>query len=315
LQLIEKELLSLDDPLSKFIPEYKDPVVLIESFADSSFSSRPATQEITIRHLLTHNSGIGYGFQSDMYNALVIKNGVTEGFEERPIETQENIKRIANLPLLHDPGEKWTYSLSFDVLGAVIEIVSGKSLDIYFKEHIFLPLGMNDTYFYLPEEKSNRLVSVYEHAVDKKGFIPATYPFCQYPVQGAKTYMSGGADLSSTIEDIGTFALMLANGGRYNGSKILDRKYVDMMTSKQSDHGWWDSDIGFGVLITTKAGAVTKPQSEGMFEFGGFFDTFCWVDPKKELVAVLFLQMYPNNEFDIHYKFRTLTYECIENIK
>jgi len=313
LQLVEKGLLKLDDPVSKYISEFKDPVVLIEVLPDSSFTSRPAVGEITIQHLLTHTSGIGYGFQSDKYNALVIKNGITEGFEERPIGLQENTRRIARLPLFHDPGDDWTYSLSFDVLGAVIEVVSSESLDTYYYNHIFLPLGMNDTYFYLPEDKAERLVTVYEHAPNRDDFILTTYPLTQYPVQGAKTYLSGGADLSSTTKDLAIFAQMLLNKGSYNGKRVLGEKYVDMMTSKQSEHGWWDSEIGFGPSITTKAGAVVKPQAENSFEFGGFYDTFCWVDPSNELVAILLLQMYPNNEFDVHYKFRTLAYKCLED--
>jgi len=312
LQLVERGLLSLDDPVSKYIPEFKDPFVLIDVLPDSTFTGRPAKREITIHHLLTHTSGIGYGFQSEKYNALVLKNGITEGFEERPIELQENIKRIAKLPLFHDPGDDWTYSLSFDVLGAVIEIASGEKLDNYFHQHIFEPLGMMDTYFYLPDEKFSRLVTVYEHNMTKNGFIPATYEMTEYPVQGAKTYLSGGADLSCTTNDIGIFAHMLLNGGEYKGARILGSSYVEMMTTKQSEHGWWDSVVGFGVSITTRAGAEQNPQSEGAFGFGGFYDTYCWVDPDHGLVAILLLQMYPNNEFGIHQKFQHLTYGIID---
>jgi len=312
MQLVERGLMKLDDPVSKYIPEFKDPQVLIEVLPDSSFTARPAVREITIKHLLTHNAGIGYGFQSDTYNALVIKNGITEGFEERPIENLENARRIAKLPLLHDPGDDFTYSLSFDVLGAVVEIVSGERLDHYFSRHIFQPLGMNDTYFYLPDEKKDRLVTVYEHNSAKDGFIKATYPMTEYPVAGAQTYLSGGGDLSSTVKDIGTYAMLLLKGGKLGSIRILGEEYVKMMKSNQSEHGWWDMQTGFGVSLTTKAGAVVKPQSEGSFEFGGFFDTFCWVDPPNELIAVLFLQMYPNNEFDVHYKFRTLVYKGIQ---
>jgi len=311
MQLVENGLLKLDDPVSKYIPEFKDPQVLTAVLPDSGFTARPALREISIQHLLTHNAGIGYGFQSEEYNAMVIKNGITEGFEERPIDLQENTRKIAKLPLFHDPGDNFTYSLSFDVLGAVVEIVSGEKLDDYLSNHIFQPLGMNDTYFYLPEDKEGRLVTVYEHSSGRDGFIPATYPMTQYPVAGSQIYLSGGADLSSSVKDIATFARMLLQGGRLGGIRILGEEYVNMMTSKQSEHAWWDIETGFGVSVTTKAGAVVKPQAAGSFEFGGFFDTFCWVDPKNELIAVLFLQMYPNNEFDVHYKFRTLVYKGI----
>jgi len=312
MQLWERGLLFLDDPLSKYLPEFKNSKVLIEVLPDSSFTSRPAKSEITIRQLLTHTSGIGYGFQSDLYNAMIIKNGITEGFEERPISTRENIRKLAALPLLHDPGEKYTYSLSMDVIGAVVEVVTGENLDTYFHEHIFQPLGMEDTYFYLPQNKADRLVSVYEHNSNYTGFIPTTYPYTQYPVQGAKMYLSGGADLSSTAKDIGVFAQMMLNKGHLNGTRILGNRAVEMITSKQTYHDWWNSEVGFGVSITNNNGGAQGPKSEGSYGWGGFFDTYCWVDPQKDFVAVLFLQMYPNNAFKFHEKFQQITYGIID---
>jgi len=311
MQLVEKGKLSLDDPVYKYLPEFKNPTVLIDVLPDSSFTSRLAKSEITIRQLLTHTSGIGYGFQSEIYNALIIKNGISEGFEERPILLRENIKKLAQIPLMHDPGEKYTYSLSMDVMGAVIEVASGEKLDEYFYNHIIKPMGMIDTYFYLPDEKANRLVSVYEHNGDKTGFIPATYPFTEYPVQGAKMFLSGGADLNSTVLDIGIFGQMLLNKGIYNGTRILESSSVETITSGQTEHGWWDYDIGFGVSVVTKEGAAKKPMSVGSYDWGGFFDTYGWVDPQKNFVAVLLLQMYPTNEFEIHQKFQQITYEII----
>lgn len=311
LQLLEQGKLSLDDPVSNYIAEFKDPVLLTGLNPDSSFTYEPAKNEITIQHLLTHTSGIGYGFQSDLYNALVVKNGISEGFEERNIETIENARLIGKLPLLHNPGSKWTYSLSFDVLGAVIEIVSETRLDDYFRENIFDPLEMKDTYFYLPDDKSKRLVRVYEYNNNKNGFIPATYESNEYPVQGAQTYMSGGADLSCTIYDMGIYAQMLLNKGSFREKRILGSQYVEMMTSKQSEHGWWNSDIGFGVSVLTKEGAIENTRSEKSFDFGGFYDTWCWVDRDKQLVGIIFLQMYPNNEYGIGSRFQDLTYKVI----
>jgi CubicO group peptidase (beta-lactamase class C family) len=315
LQLVEKGKLKLTDPVSKYIPEYENPVILVEVLPDSSFTSKPAKHQITIQDLLTHTSGIGYGFQSEMYNALVVKHGITEGFEERPIETQENIRRIARLPLLHEPGEAFTYSLSFDVLGAVIEIVSGQKLDVYYREHIFYPLGMKDTYIYLPEEKKNRLVTPYEYNSSRTGFIPTTYEMTDYPISGAQTYMSGGADLSSTVDDLAIFARMLQHKGEYKGTRILSDSLVDMMTSKQSEHGWWNSDIGFGVSVLTDEGSKENTRPAGSFDFGGFWDTWCWIDRENELIGIIFLQMYPTNEYNLGSRFQDLTYQMIESEK
>jgi len=314
MQLIEKGLLSLDDRLSKYLPEFKNPTVLIDLLPDSTFTSKPAKSEITIRQLLTHTSGIGYGFQSEIYNAMMVKNGISEGFEEKPITTRENMKRLAEIPLLHDPGEKYTYSMSMDVMGAVIEVVAGESLDKYYYDNIFEPLGMKDTYFIIPTDEADRLVTVYEYNNDKSGFIKATYPMTQYPVQGAHTFLSGGADLSSTVKDIGILGEMLLNKGTYNGVKIIEPASVDIMTSRQSEHNWWDYDIGFGVSVVTKAGAEQKKlMSEGAYDWGGFFDTYGWVDQQKGMVAILFLQMYPTNEYEIHQKFQHITYEIIND--
>jgi len=313
MQLVEQGMIFIHDPVSKYIPEFKDPVILIKVNQDSSFISRPAKNKITIHHLLTHTGGIGYGFQSELYNALVIKNGISEGFEERPITNIDNAKRIAQLPLLHEPGENYTYSLSFDVLGAIIEIISGQPLDEYFADHIFSPLSMKDTYFYLPEDKVDRLTRVYEYNGDNSGFIPTTYEYTEYPVQGAKMYMSGGGDLNCPVLDIGLFAQMLLNNGELNGVRILGSRYVEMMRSKQNNHGWWNSDIGLGLYITTQDGGAQGSRPEGSFDFGGFFDTWCWADPENELVGVLFLQMYPGNEYKIHEKFQNITYGMIDN--
>ena len=313
MQLVEKGLISVEDELSKYFPEFKNPTVLIDVMEDSSFTSRPAKNEITLRHLLTHTSGLGYGFQSETYNALMIKNGISEGFEERPIHNIENARKAASIPLLHEPGAQWTYSISFDILGAVIEIVSGQPLDEYFEQHIFNPLGMNDTYFFLPEDKISRLAEVYEYNADKTGFIVATYEYTGYPVQGAKTYMSGGGDLSSTTRDIGIFAQMLLNKGEYKGTRIIREETVNTMTAKQSEHGWWNSDVGFGLYTLTEAGAAENTRAEGSYDFGGFFDTWCWVDPKHELIGIMFLQMYPNNEYNVGSRFQDLTYQLIEN--
>jgi len=312
MQLVEKGLLSLDDKLSKYLPEFKNPTVLIDLLPDSTFTSRPAKSEITIRQLLTHTSGIGYGFQSELYNAMMIKNGISEGFEEKPISTRENMKRLSKIPLLHDPGENYTYSMSMDVMGAVIEVIAGESLDKHYHDNIFEPLGMKDTYFIIPPEEAHRLVTVYEYNQDKSGFIKATYPMTQYPVQGAHTFLSGGADLSSSVKDIGTFGEMLLNKGTYNGVKIIEPTSVEIMTSQQCDHNWWDYDIGFGVSVVTKAGAEQKKlMPEGAYDWGGFFDTYAWVDPQKRMVAILLLQMYPTNEYDIHQKFQKISYELV----
>jgi CubicO group peptidase (beta-lactamase class C family) len=154
-QLLEQGSLQLEDPVSRFIPEFRNPTVLIEILPDSAFTAKPAAGEITIGQLLTHTSGIGYGFQDQRYNALIIKNNISEGFEDDDRTSLENIRRLAKIPLLFEPGEKYTYGLSFDVLGVIVEIVSGMRFDQHIKKHILDPLEMDNSYFNQQKKEIN----------------------------------------------------------------------------------------------------------------------------------------------------------------
>ena len=314
LQLYERGLISLDDKVSKYIPEFKNPRVLITVLPDSSFTSKPAKSEITIRQLLTHTSGIGYGFQDDRYNALVIKNNISEGFEDDSRTSLENIQRIARLPLLCEPGEKYIYSLSYDVLGVLIEKVSGMRFDNYIKKYILDPLGMADSYFIIPEKEQYRLVTPYQPAEKRNGLVRTTYPDTAYPCIKTRQYFSGGADLCSTAEDYSKFIQMIKNKGIYNNTRILGEQYIEMMLSKQTDFNDGNSNQGFAAWVTNAKGAAEGPMTVGSFGFGGFWDTYGWADPKGDFVAVLLLQMYPGNKYQIHEKFKVITYGVIDNL-
>lgn len=314
LQLYERGLLFLDDRVSKYIPEFNNPQVLINVMPDSGFTSKPASSEITIRQLLTHTSGIGYGFQDEKYNALVIKNNISEGFEDDDRTSLENIQRVAKLPLLFEPGEKHTYGLSYDVLGVVIEIISGIRYDKYIKQYILDPLDMKDSYFIIPDKEQYRLVTAYQPAKTGPGLEPTTYPDTAYPRIKTRQYFSGAADLCSTAEDYGKFIRMVLDKGIYNNTRILGERYIEMMLSKQTtlDDGKYEQ--GFAAWVTNAKGAVEGPMAAGSFEFGGFWDTYGWADPDGKFVAVLLLQMYPNNQHKIHEKFKAITYGVINDL-
>ncbi len=312
LQLVERGLIFLDDDLADYIPAFRNPQVLLEIHEDSSFTARPSTREITIRQLLTHTSGIGYGFQDDRYNSLVIKNGVSEGFEDDKRTSMENILRIAGLPLLCEPGERNIYSMSYDVLGVVIEVVSGMRYDRYIEHYILDPLGMKNSYFLVPPEEQHKLVHAYEPSAD--GLIPTTYPDTAYPVMMDKQFFSGGADLCSTAGDYAKFVRMVLNMGSHNGTRILGKRYVEMMLMKQTTMDEGGSDQGFAAWVTNEKGARGGPMSVGSYGFGGFWDTYSWADPAGDFVAVLLLQMYPTNEHRIHEKFQRITYGIIEEL-
>lgn len=307
MMLYEEGKFQLDDLLSQHIPNFQHPQILDSiDLADSSFTAHPAENEITIRQLFTHSSGIGYGFQDDNLMAVFEKAGITEGFEERDILLQDNVLNIAQMPLLHEPGDRFTYGLSTDVLGYLVEIWSGMPLDQFFRDQIFTPLGMKDTYFYLPEEKQNRLTKVYQSS--EKGVVETDYPLIHYPVRGAKRYLSGGADLSGTAHDYYLFCQMLLNKGSLNGVRVLEEETVELMTTTHLETG--DEDMGLGVgILSAKTASENKARSIGSYSWGGFFTTTFWIDPKEDLIAILLLQLYPFDDWAIQGLFEDIIYE------
>lgn len=314
LQLNEKKLLSLDDEISKYLPEFKKLKVLDSVYSDSSFTSHDIDSQITIRQLLTHSSGIGYGFQDDNYNKLVLHHNVSEGFCSDLRTSRENTVNIASLPLLQEPGKGFIYSLSYDVLGTIIEIVSGMRYDQYIAKAILNPLEMQNSYFTIPSDKLDKLVNVYEPSPTGKGIIPTSYPDIDYPLVKDKRFFSGGADLCGTAEDYSHFIEMILNGGAYKGRTVLSKESVELMLSKQTEFDDGDSDQGFSTWVTNQKGAQNGPMSVGSFGFGGFFDTYGWADPELQFSSVLLLQMYPNNAVDIHSDYQKLVYELINQI-
>jgi len=322
MMLYEEGKFLLDDAVSNYIPEFKKQQVLDKfNETDSTYTTVPAKREITIRDLLSHTSGIGYAqIGTKPMNAIYAKAGVVGGLGVGRILLADKMKILGSLPLFHQPGEKFTYGLNTDLLGYLVEVISGMSLDKFFRTRIFEPLGMKDTYFYLPKEKYNRLATLYtsdstEHAVkmadhmDINGNFNADYPNTE------GTYFSGGGGLSSTAYDYALFMRMLLNGGELNGKKILSRSAVRMMTSNQIGAlslGNGDK-FGLGFELVTEEGSAFTPASAGTFSWGGMFSSNYWMDPKEKIVAQIFLNIYPNPHGDIHNKVKALVYHAINN--
>ena len=215
MMLWEEGKFQLDDPISKYIPEFKDVKVLTSfNYTDTTWNGEPVKRPITIRHLLTHTSGIGYGVidGDERFKLIFHKAGIVDAFTSENVKLADNIKKLAKMPLHHQPGEKYTYSEGLDVLGYFIEVVSGMPFDKFLQTHIFDPLGMNDTRFYLPDDKASRLVAVQQKVNGKWEKYPVTFYDTDYPVKGAKSYFAGGAGLSSTVKDYATFLQMYLNG-------------------------------------------------------------------------------------------------------
>ncbi len=317
MMLYEEGKLTLNDPLSKFIPEFKNPTVIDKfNLADTTWTSIPAKREITIKDLLTHTSGLGYAqIGSKEANAMYHKYGVNGGIATPGYKLADVMKNLGKLPLFHQPGEKFTYGLNSDVLGYVVEVVSGMSFDKFLRTRLFEPLGMNDTYFYLPAEKRPRLVSLYQ--VDSSGLhmMPPSIKIVEpidrdYPNSNG-LYLSGGAGLSSTIYDYAVFLQMLLNGGSYNGKQILSRTTVRMMTSNNVGPTVMGGDqFGLGFGLTSEFESGSTPLNVGSFEWGGMFATTYWVDPKEGIVALFYRNVWPS-AFDGGGRFKTLTYQAL----
>ncbi|HBH24256.1 MAG TPA: serine hydrolase [Cytophagales bacterium] len=304
---MDKGLIRLNDPISKYIPELGK-MKIVSSFdgEDSTFTGRPAKNQITIQHLLTHTSGIGYGFQNDDLNKLFIKHEVSEGFEERDIALSQNIKRLATLPLLHEPGEKFTYGMSSDVLGYLIEVVSGQSYEEYLINNVLSPLEMDNTRIYYPTSDSSRFARVVEQS--KSGLKPTSYGLIHYPYRGAQRYMSGGADLSSTALDYARFVQMLLDGGALGGKRILSEGSVELMkTPTIQTSGDWNG-LGLGLDVIEKEMGKLKVTT---IHFGGFFSTTFFAFPESGAMGILFLQIYPMEDWGIHDAFRQIVESSI----
>ncbi|MES1215633.1 MAG: serine hydrolase domain-containing protein [Bacteroidota bacterium] len=315
--LYEQGKLLLDDPISNFIPEFKNPVVLDKfNDADTTYTTIPAKSEITFRQLLTHTSGLDYtDIGSSKVQAIYTKNHIPSGLGYFDADLLERMKVLGKLPLSFQPGEKWQYGLNSDLLGCLIEVISGMNLDDFFRKNIFEPIGMKDTYFNVPASKSGRLASVYTEDASHH-IIKWSHEFRHidpdYPTMN-NHYFSGGAGLSSTAFDYAIFMQMLLNGGVYNGHRILSKRSVEMMTSGQLDPGVFRQDnFGLGFEILSEKSAAKGPRYAGSFSWGGYYGTTYWADPKAHLVCLFMTQHTPNSHGDIERKFETLVYSSFK---
>lgn len=319
MMLWEKGLFQLDDPISKYIPEFKDAQIL-DTFneKDSSYTTKPAKNQITIRHLITHTSGIGYGFidSDSRFRKIYQKAGIIDAFTTKPITIKENIKKLAILPLHFNPGEKYSYSEGLDVLGYFIEILSGKPLDVFFTEHIFKPLGMDDTWFYIPKTKSHRLVGI-QTKKDKqwKQYTSDLYEI-DFPIKGAKTFFSGGGGLSSTAKDYATFLQMYLNNGELNGIRLLSRTTIQFMMANHIGRLWGDTGSfhGLAFMVTDQKGQDKGGDgSKGSFAWGGYFNTVYFADPKEKTIGILMKQTIDIGADTTGWRFRQLVGQAIDD--
>ena len=298
--LYEQGKFNLDDPISKWIPAFKNMTVLSSyNQKDTTYTTVQAIKPITVRQLFTHTSGLSYGrISGDVrFHAIAAKAGITELYTTDKVSLAENINKLASIPLVSQPGEKYNYAMGLDVLGYLIELWSGQKFDVFLKENLFLPIGMKDACFYLPESKADRLVPVLKPASNGKGWekYTGTYYDADYPVNGAKTWFSGGAGLSCTARDYALFLQMLLNNGTANGKRVLSPYSVFLLTAANqtpdltpTEKSEQFNSLGFGVI--TSLGEERGNGYKGRFSWGGYFNTNYWADPKTGTIMVLLKQ-------------------------
>jgi CubicO group peptidase (beta-lactamase class C family) len=300
MMLWEKGLFNLDDPISNYIPEFKD-ITILKKFnaSDSTYRTIPAKNQITIRHLLNHTSGIGYGIidGDERIRKIYQKAGVVDLYTTEDISIEQSVKRLAKLPLHHEPGERFTYSEGLDVLGYLVEIISGQPFNEFLEEHLFEPLGMSNTQFYLSENQNKLLVPV--QTKNQKGewivYVghPDGYYNANYPKIGAKKFYSGGAGLTSTAQDYAKFLQMYLNGGEFNEHRILSPTTIDLIMSNQTFELFGDGNthhgLAFGV-VTSKGFSIGGRGSVGTFDWGGYFNTQYYADPELNIIGILMKQ-------------------------
>jgi CubicO group peptidase (beta-lactamase class C family) len=303
--LIEEGRLLLNDPVSRYLPAFESTTV-----EEEDGSVVPASRPITIRDLLTHTAGVGYG-RSPSWEAAGIQGWY---LADRSEPVRATVDRMAALPFRAHPGERWIYGYSTDILGAVLEVAAEAPLDRLLADRLFEPLGMHDTAFYVDPSDSDRLTTVYASSPDGVVRAPdggGMQAQGQY-VDGPRTSLSGGAGLVSTASDYLRFLQMLLNGGELDGNRILAPSSVDLMTR---DHVGDARDLpgegfGLGFSVLEDPGAAGQFASEGRFSWGGAYHTTYWVDPAQELVVVYMTQLLPAR-LDDHQRLAALVYQSI----
>lgn len=313
LMLQEEGKLLISDPAGKYLPEFAKTRVAVAKHG-GGYDIVDAESPITIRQLLTHTSGSSYGRgpAADQWKAAGIQDWY---FAHRDEPIRETIARLAALPFDAQPGEKYIYGYNTDILGAIAEAASGQSLDVFLRTRIFEPLKMEDTHFYLPAGKRDRLATVYSAEDGKITRAPkeGTMQSQGQYVDGPRKSFSGGAGLLSTAMDYARFLQAMLNGGELDGVRILSRKTVELMTTDHLQGLDFRPGQGFGLgfAVVKDLGERGTPGSVGEFGWGGAYHSSYWVDPVEDMVVVYFTQLLPANGLDDHGKLRALIYQAI----
>ena len=316
MMLYEEGHFQLRDPIAKWLPEYADMRVAgpatYQEVGRARFQTVQASQAITVQHLLTHTAGL-----PNTYRGITKPDFDAIAPQREPGDTLADfVTRLSALPLNFHPGERWEYGRATDVVGRLVEVISGMPFDRFLQERIFAPLDMVDTHFYLPADKPDRFAALYKPA-DGDGLALTEAPTADSRfVREPHSYFSGAGGLLSTARDYFRFQQMMLNGGRLDGVRILGRKTVELMTLNHiGDHGIWlvgpGYGFGLGYAVVQDPGVAAMPYSPGSYFWWGAFNTTFWVDPQEDLIGVLLIQLRPYTHLNIRQDLATLAYQAI----
>lgn len=303
LMLAEWDSLDVNDPVSDYIPEFADVRVLERvDMSDTTWTGEPVAEPVTIHHLLTHTSGIAYGFINEQMGAVYGKGGVPDGTVMDGRTIAETMASLGDLPLKHEPGSAWTYGLSTDVLGRVVEVASGTPLDRFFQQEIFEPLGMDSTGFNIPAAQQDEIVALYRNPAPK-----TLSRVSQLSVEGPDsldinsnqlpkiTYFSGGSGLMGTTQDYQVFLQTILNGGTFGDTRIFGDQVAGWMREHQiSDLRLETDGFSYGFRVTLPDGDTSNMRKPGRLQWGGLFQTHFWIDPVRNSTVVLMTQVFPS---------------------
>ena len=315
MMLYEEGHFLLNDPVDHFIPEFKDPVVAVAPPKDApkgtKYVTEPANGPIRIRHLLSHTAGLtyGYGIASDTYQEAGMQGWY---LADREVPIGEVIKKLAKLPLHAHPGEKYQYGYSTDVLGYLVEVVSGMPFDQFLQERLFKPLGMKDTQFFLPPEKADRLAPVYGYNEEGKLVLMESTAETDY-IHGPRKCFGGGAGILSTMNDYGRFLQMLLNEGELDGARILSRKSVELMHANHSGDLFSGpgEHMGLGFASIKDLGAYGEVGTVGAYRWGSAYYPLYWIDPEERLVGMFLTQLRPAGSLPLKWRYRAMVYHAL----
>lgn len=321
--LYEEGHFHLNTPISEFIPGFKDTKVFVQE-TDSGIEVADLKRPITFRHLFTHTAGLSYGWNpNDPVDRQYQKAQRESSLDMGKATIKDMVEGLTTLPLAFQPGTRWRYSYAIDVLGYIIEVISGKPLDVFLKERLFEPLGMIDTDFYVPADKAGRFCALYGHPEDAPTLQLLEAPAQSHHLQ-KPSFLSGGGGLVSTVHDYARFAQMLVNGGELDGERILSPTTVALYSinhmpeaalpygfAEGEDLYHWGYGYSLGTRVLMDVSKSGMAGSVGEFGWDGAFSTYVWVDPKEALYGLLMLQHQPNAYYPIAPQFKQLTYQAI----